>query len=82
MGSGPAAGAKGGRSSIRRAITESLRRLRPDSIDLYQLHVPDPVTPVEETLAARVPSTSRRLPKLLQPSPTTDTSSPDCPRGL
>jgi aryl-alcohol dehydrogenase-like predicted oxidoreductase len=52
MGYGPAAGAKGGRSYIRRAVTESLRRLRTDYIDLYQQHVPDPVTPVEETLAA------------------------------
>jgi aryl-alcohol dehydrogenase-like predicted oxidoreductase len=52
MGYGPAAGAKGGRAYIRRAVTESLRRLRTDYIDLYQLHVPDPVTPVEETLAA------------------------------
>jgi aryl-alcohol dehydrogenase-like predicted oxidoreductase len=52
MGYGPAAGAKGGRSYIRRAVTESLRRLRTDYIDLYQLHTPDPVTPVEETLAA------------------------------
>ena len=52
MGYGPAAGAKGGRAYIRRAITESLRRLRTDYIDLYQLHTPDPVTPVEETIAA------------------------------
>jgi aryl-alcohol dehydrogenase-like predicted oxidoreductase len=52
MGYGPAAGAKGGRAYIRRAVTESLRRLRTDYIDLYQLHTPDPVTPVEETLAA------------------------------
>jgi aryl-alcohol dehydrogenase-like predicted oxidoreductase len=52
MGYGPAVGAKGGRSYIRRAVAESLRRLRTDHIDLYQLHVPDPVTPVEETLAA------------------------------
>jgi aryl-alcohol dehydrogenase-like predicted oxidoreductase len=52
MGYGPAAGAKGGRSYIRRAVTESLRRLRTDYIDLYQLHTPDPVTPVEETIAA------------------------------
>src|SRR6202050_1122781 len=52
MGYGPAAGAKGGRAYIRRAVTESLRRLHTDYIDLYQLHTPDPVTPVEETLAA------------------------------
>ena len=52
MGYGPAAGAKGGRAYIRRAVTESLRRLRTDYIDLYQLHTPDPVTPIEETIAA------------------------------
>jgi aryl-alcohol dehydrogenase-like predicted oxidoreductase len=33
-------------------VAESLRRLRTDHIDLYQLHTPDPVTPVEETIAA------------------------------
>jgi aryl-alcohol dehydrogenase-like predicted oxidoreductase len=52
MGYGPAAGAKGGRGYIRRAVAESLRRLRTDYIDLYQLHTPDPVTPIEETLSA------------------------------
>jgi aryl-alcohol dehydrogenase-like predicted oxidoreductase len=52
MGYGPAVGAKGGRGYIRRAVAESLRRLRTDYIDLYQLHTPDPVTPVEETIAA------------------------------
>lgn len=52
MGYGPAAGAKGGRAYIRRAVTESLRRLRTDYIDLYQLHTPDPQTPLEETIAA------------------------------
>jgi aryl-alcohol dehydrogenase-like predicted oxidoreductase len=52
MGYGRAAGAKGGRSYIRRAVAESLRRLRTDYIDLYQVHMPDPVTPIEETLGA------------------------------
>jgi aryl-alcohol dehydrogenase-like predicted oxidoreductase len=52
MGYGPAAGAKGGRSYIMRAVEHSLRRLRTDYIDLYQLHTPDPATPIEETLMA------------------------------
>jgi aryl-alcohol dehydrogenase-like predicted oxidoreductase len=52
MGYGPAAGAKGGRAYIRRAVENSLRRLRTDYIDLYQIHTPDPVTPIEETLEA------------------------------
>jgi aryl-alcohol dehydrogenase-like predicted oxidoreductase len=52
LGYGPAAGAKGGRSYIRRAVEASLRRLKTDHIDLYQIHTPDPKTPVAETLAA------------------------------
>jgi aryl-alcohol dehydrogenase-like predicted oxidoreductase len=52
MGYGPAAGAKGGRAYIRRAVERSLRRLRTDYLDLYQIHTPDPVTPIAETLAA------------------------------
>jgi aryl-alcohol dehydrogenase-like predicted oxidoreductase len=52
LGYGPAAGAKGGRAYIRRAVENSLRRLQTDYIDLYQIHTPDPVTPIEETLGA------------------------------
>ena len=35
-----------------RAVEASLRRLGTDWIDLYQMHAPDPATPIEETLAA------------------------------
>jgi aryl-alcohol dehydrogenase-like predicted oxidoreductase len=52
LGYGAAAGAKGGRGYIMRAVERSLRRLRTDYIDLYQIHTPDPATPIEETLAA------------------------------
>jgi aryl-alcohol dehydrogenase-like predicted oxidoreductase len=45
-------GVRGSRRYVRRAIEGSLRRLLTDHIDLYQLHEPDPVTPIEETLAA------------------------------
>lgn len=49
---GDGAVARGSRRYIRSAVDASLRRLRTDWIDLYQLHFPDPLTPVEETLAA------------------------------
>jgi aryl-alcohol dehydrogenase-like predicted oxidoreductase len=37
---------------IRRAVDESLRRLRTDRIDLYQSHDDDPSVPIEDTLGA------------------------------
>ena len=49
---GPDHGARASRRYVRRAVEASLRRLGTDHIDLYQLHQPDLVTPVEETLAA------------------------------
>ncbi len=49
---GPDWGVRGSRRYIRKAVEASLRRLGTDWIDLYQLHRPDPQTPIEETLAA------------------------------
>jgi aryl-alcohol dehydrogenase-like predicted oxidoreductase len=47
---GPDWGVRGSRRYIRLAVEASLRRLQSDWIDLYQLHQPDPITPIEETL--------------------------------
>ena len=43
---------RGSRDYIRWAVEGSLRRLRTDVIDVYQMHEPDEGTPIEETLAA------------------------------
>ena len=49
---GPDHDARGSRSYIVRAVEASLRRLDTDYIDLYQIHTPDPATPIDETLSA------------------------------
>jgi aryl-alcohol dehydrogenase-like predicted oxidoreductase len=40
------------RDRIMREIDDSLRRLKTDHIDIYQVHWPDPLTPIEETAEA------------------------------
>lgn len=42
----------GSRAYLRAAVEGSLSRLGVETIDLYQQHTPDPVTPIEETLSA------------------------------
>lgn len=48
---GPDFSARGSRRYVRRAVEASLRRLGTDWIDLFQLHRPDPLTPLRETLS-------------------------------
>lgn len=54
--SGPMAEGKTRRDTSRRyimsAVEASLKRLNTQWIDLYQLHFPDPLTPIQETLGA------------------------------
>ncbi len=50
---GPGPDDRGGsRRHILRAVEDSLRRLQTDRLDLYQMHIGDAATPIEETLAA------------------------------
>ncbi|HET7738501.1 MAG TPA: aldo/keto reductase [Tepidiformaceae bacterium] len=51
MGEGPHTSG-GSRKYIMSAVEDSLRRLETDYIDLYQMHRPDPATPIEETIRA------------------------------
>ncbi len=50
MGTGDVA--LGSRRYIKRAFYTSLRFLQPKYLDLYQLHRPDPHTPIDETISA------------------------------
>src|SRR3954463_11458666 len=50
IGMGSPGGAS--RRTIMRTVEASLKRLRTEWIDLYQVHFPDPNTPIEETLRA------------------------------
>lgn len=50
--SGDDGGRRGSAAYVRTSVEGSLRRLGTDHIDLYQLHVPDRQTPIEETLEA------------------------------
>jgi aryl-alcohol dehydrogenase-like predicted oxidoreductase len=43
---------RGSREYVRWAVEGSLRRLRTETIDVYQMHEPDDRTPIEETLGA------------------------------
>lgn len=43
---------RGAPEYVRAAAEQSLRRLGVETIDLYQMHEPDPATPIEDTLAA------------------------------
>jgi aryl-alcohol dehydrogenase-like predicted oxidoreductase len=51
-GSSPVIVNNGRPEHIRRSVDESLRRLRTDHVDLYQLHRVDPRVPLEETWGA------------------------------
>lgn len=45
---------------LRKAVEGSLRKLKLDCIDLYQLHIPDPMVSIEDSLRALVKMQSQR----------------------
>ena len=73
MGDDPNQGGNG-RRWIMRAVEDSLRRLRTDRIDVYQLHRPDPAVDIDETLGALTDlvRAARCATSAPRPSPPTD----------
>ena len=48
------------RARIMKEIDDSLRRLQTDYIDIYQVHWPDPLVPIDETAAAMYAASQAR----------------------
>jgi len=68
------------RKAIQEQVEASLRRLGTDVIDLYQIHRPDPTTPIEETLAALTDLVRQGKVRYIGVS-TTTTTAPGCGRS-
>ena len=56
-------------ASLQREIDASLRRLQTDYVDVYQMHWPDPATPIEESMEALL-ETGQPARSVISASPT------------